>query len=53
MKDRIEMRVYRSDGTSVAVVADIGSGHVRDYADLFAAGFVPDTINEVLRGDDE
>lgn len=52
------MRVYRSDGTSVAVVADIGSGNVRDYADLFAAflfaaGFVPDTINEVLRGDDE
>lgn len=58
MKDRIEMRVYRSDGTSVAVVADNDSGHVRDYADLFAAflfaaGFVPDTINEVLRGDDE
>ena len=56
MKDRIEMRVYRSDGTAVAVVADIGSGHVRDYAELFAAflfavGFVPETIDEVVRRD--
>ena len=56
MKDRIEMRVYRSDGTSVAVVADNDSGHVRDYAELFAAflftaGFALETINEVVRHD--
>lgn len=56
MKDRIEMCVYRADGTSVAVVADNNSGHVRDYAELFAAflfaaGFVPETIDEVVRRD--
>jgi len=56
MKDRIEFRLYRPDGTSVAVSAFNDSGHVRDYADLFAAflvaaGFVPETIAGVLRRD--